>query len=404
MRTMTVKDLDCKGRRVLVRVDFNVPLAADGAVLDDRRISAALPTVQYILRHGGTPILMSHFGRPSGTGAEAAFSLRPVADRLQELIGGKHLVRFVEGACAGGDARSVVAEAAAGDVVLLDNLRFDPGEKSNDPALGAAIAALADAYVNDAFGTAHRAHASMVAVPDAMGGAPCVAGLLLEKEIHYLSEVLRDPGRPFVAVLGGAKVSDKLAAIENLLPRVDAVLVGGAMAYTFLHAQGRAVGASLVEGDMGHVADRLLKQASEAGVDLHLPTDHVCAERIEAGVNVRVCEIGIPPGWMGLDIGPETADVWADVVRAARTVVWNGPVGVFETPPFDRGTITLAKAAAEATRRHKAVTIVGGGETAAAVERAGVADAISHVSTGGGASLRMLEGAELPGVASLDRS
>ncbi len=287
--------------------------------------------------------------------------------------------------------------------MLLDNLRFDAGEKSNDPAFGAALAACADAYVNDAFGTAHRAHASMVAVPEAMGDAPCVAGFLLEKEIHFLSEVLRDPNRPFVAILGGAKVSDKLAAIENLLPRVEAVLVGGAMAYTFLQAQGQLIGESLLEEDMVPIAARLLEQASASGVELFLPTDHFCAERIGDGVDVRTCELGIPPGWMGLDIGPETVERWSGLLHTARTVVWNGPVGVFETPPFDTGTMALAHAVAKVTGRRKAVTIVGGGETAAAVERAGVAGEISHVSTGGGASLCMLEGAELPGLASLDR-
>jgi phosphoglycerate kinase len=403
VRTRTVKDVDCKGRRVLIRVDFNVPLAEDGSVLDDRRISAALPTIQHVIAHGGIAILMSHFGRPAGTGPEPSCSLRPVAARLRELVGSGQNVNFVEGSCVGEAASAAIAGAQAGDIVLLDNLRFEAGEKSNDAAFGAALATGVDAYVNDAFGTAHRAHASMVAVPHAMAGAPCAAGLLLEKEIHFLSDVLHNPTRPFVAVLGGAKVSDKLAAIENLLPKVDTVLVGGAMAYTFLHAQGGAIGESLLERGMVEVADRLLKEAAASDVELLLPTDHLCGTGIEAGGEVRTCELGVPPGWMGLDIGPETVERWSSVLHKAKTIVWNGPVGVFETPPFDTGTMALARAAAEATKKHKAVTVVGGGETAAAVERAGLADAISHVSTGGGASLRMLEGAELPGLASLDR-
>jgi len=402
MATAQVAELQCSGQRVLVRVDFNVPLESDGTIIDDRRIRAALPTIRHILKGGGLPILMSHLGRPRGVGPEAAFSLRPVAAALQALLGERHQVHFVDGACRGADAVAAIEEAKPGDVVLLDNLRFEAGEKSNDAELGAAVASLGDAYVNDAFGTAHRAHASMVAVPDAMKGKPRVAGDLLQQEIHYLSEVMASPGRPFIAMLGGAKVSDKLAAIRNLIPSVDAILVGGAMAYTFLHARGEHVGNSLVEPDMIETAAALLDEAEKAGTELVLPADHVCAERIEEDATVRVCEFGIPDGWMGLDIGPETQAAWAARLKAARTIVWNGPVGVFEQPPFDEGTVALAKAMAHATRKHHAVTIVGGGETAAAVERAGVAGRLSHVSTGGGASLRMLEGAVLPGLASLD--
>ncbi len=403
MPIASVKDLECRGQRVLVRVDFNVPLDANQAIMDDRRIRAAIPTIQTVLKAGGTPILMSHLGRPAGTGPEPGASLAPVATRLQSLLGSKHNVHFVEGACRGPAVETAIDAVQPGDVVLLDNLRFEAGEKANDSAFGAEVAALGQAYVNDAFGTAHRAHASMAAVPDAMpSSAPKVAGLLLDKELHFLRSAIDDPKRPFFAVLGGAKVSDKLGAITHLLPHVDAVFVGGAMAYTFLKATGEDVGASLVEADMVDTATSLRAQADDAGTELLLPLDHVCAQRIEAAADTRVCEIGIPEGWMGLDIGPETRASWAARLSGAGTVVWNGPMGVFEQPPFDAGTVAIARAVADATRRHKAVTVIGGGETAAAVERAGVADQVSHVSTGGGASLRMLEGADLPGLASLD--
>ncbi|MDP7070162.1 MAG: phosphoglycerate kinase [Phycisphaerales bacterium] len=401
MATRSVKDLECRGKRVLIRVDFNVPLDG-GDIVDDRRLKAALPTIETVLRGGGLPILMSHLGRPGGTGPELPYSMRPVAERLQKLLGAAHQVRFVEGACSGEAAATATSAANPGDVILLDNLRFESGEKKNDPVLSASIAALGDAYVDDAFGTAHRAHASMVGVPEAMQDRPRVAGLLLEKEIHYLADVLANPQQPFIAILGGAKVSDKLAAIRNLLPKVDAVMVGGAMAYTFMAARGDGTGSSLVECDMVDMASELLSQAVDASTTLLLPLDHTCAESIGDNVATRTCELGIPPGWMGLDIGPETLADWTTRILQARTVVWNGPVGVFEQRPFDTGTVGLAKALARATHSHRAVTVVGGGETAAAIERAGVADRISHVSTGGGASLRMLEGAELPALASLE--
>jgi phosphoglycerate kinase len=311
-------------------------------------------------------------------------------------------VHFVGGACGGDAAKEAVAAASPGEVVLLENLRFDAGEKGNDAAFGAAIASLADAYVNDAFGTAHRAHASMVAVPMAMSGKPRVAGLLLEKELHFFSETLASPSRPFAAILGGAKVSDKLAAIRNLLPRVDAIFVGGAMAYTFLHAAGEAIGESLLEEAMVETATALMEEAAASNTELILPNDHLCAQEIAPGVSTRICELGIPAGWMGLDIGPETLRAWQGRMLEMKTILWNGPVGVFEQPPFDQGTIGLAKALAQATHKHHAVTVIGGGETAAAVKAAGVSDRLSHVSTGGGASLRMLEGADLPGLTSLE--
>ncbi|MCP4758358.1 MAG: phosphoglycerate kinase [Planctomycetes bacterium] len=401
MATRSVKDLKFRGKRVLVRVDFNVPLAGN-EIMDDRRLAAALPTIQHILKGGGLPVLMSHLGRPAGNGPEAAFSLQPVAVRLQAMLGEQHKVHFVDGACEGAAAEAAIAGAGAGDVVLLDNLRFHAGEKKNDQALSAAIASLADVYVDDAFGTAHRDHASMVGVPDAMRDRPRVAGLLLDREIHFLARVLDDPQRPFIAILGGAKVSDKLAAIRNLLPKVDVILVGGAMAYTFMAARGDSVGDSLVEEGMMDMARELMSLAEGASTELLLPTDHRCAESIGVDVPVRTCEIGIPTGWMGLDIGPETLADWTRRILDAKTVVWNGPVGVFEQPPFDEGTVGLAHALAKSTRKHRAVTIVGGGETAAAVERAGVSSEISHISTGGGASLRMLEGAELPALGSLE--
>jgi phosphoglycerate kinase len=402
MPTRSVRDIDCQGKRVLIRVDFNVPLDDTGAILDDRRIAAALPTIQYVLKGGGIAVVMSHFGRPAGTGFEREYTLAPVAERLQSLLGDKHPVHFVSGACVGDAVTAAVSSASPGEVVLLDNLRFEPGEKSNDASFGAAVALLGDAYVNDAFGTSHRAHASMVAVPQAMSRAPRVAGLLLEKELHFLSDTLADPKRPFAAILGGAKVSDKLATIENLLPRVDAIFVGGAMAYTFLRAAGESIGESLLEEDMVPTARLLLEESANSSTEIVLPTDHQCAERIEANAKVRICELGIPKGWMGLDIGPETEAAWRGRLLNMKTVIWNGPVGVFEQPPFDHGTIGIAKTLAQATHKHHAVTVIGGGETAAAVRAAGVADRLSHVSTGGGASLRMLEGADLSGLDALE--
>lgn len=402
MPIRSVQDLDSRDKRVLIRVDFNVPLDDSGEILDDRRIAAALPTIQHVLAGGGIAILMSHLGRPGGTGFEEALTLAPVAERLQRLLGAEHPVHFVRGSCVGAAAKEAIDAASPGEVVLLDNLRFEPGETCNDPAFGGALASLGNAYVNDAFGTAHRAHASMVAVPSAMPGAPRVAGLLLKKELHFLSETLADPGRPFAAILGGAKVSDKLAAIRNLLPRVDAIFVGGAMAYTFLHAAGEAIGESLLEEELVDTARGLIEESAASSTELMLPTDHRCAQEIAAGVPTRVCELGIPPGWMGLDIGPETLNAWQARMPGMKTIIWNGPVGVFEQSPFDQGTIGLAQSLAAATRTHHAVTIIGGGETAAAVKAAGVADHLSHVSTGGGASLRMLEGANLPGLAPLE--
>ena len=385
-----------------MRVDFNVPLDPNGQIIDDRRIRMALPTIQHVLEDGGRLILMSHLGRPSGNGPEAAYSLKPVAERLDELLGKRHSVDFAVD-CIGPEAEAVVHSLEPGNAVVLENLRFHPGEKKNDPEFAATIAQHGDIYVNDAFGTAHRDHASMVGVPEQMSGKPHVAGLLLMKELEYLSSAIMEARSPFYAVLGGAKVSDKLGAIHYLLDRVDVILVGGAMAYTFLSSQGHVVGNSLVEQDMIETAGSLLKQAEASGKKILLPIDHQCATSIDDSDGVRNCEIGIPPEYMGLDIGPETAEAWKDDIAKAKTVVWNGPLGVFERSPFDQGSRAVAEGVAKATKHH-AVSIVGGGETAAAIESFGMSNKFSHISTGGGASLKMLEGASFRSVELLDEA
>jgi len=387
MAKRTIQDVPVAGRRVLMRVDFNVPLDAAGAITDDRRIRLALPSIRSVLHRGGRLILVSHLGRPGGAGFESPLSLRPVAARLDELLEGL-TVNFVEGDCTGTAAADAVMALADGDVLLLDNLRFDSGEKSGDATFAATLAAYGDVYCNDAFGTAHRLDASMVAVPAAMSGRPRVVGLLMEKELRYLAGTLAAPRHPFVMILGGAKVSDKLGAIRNLRDAVDSILIGGAMAYTFLRSTGVSVGSSLVETSMLDTAGQILREPGHAAP--LLPDDHRCGRRNMAGTPVETFE-SIPGGWMGLDIGPGTARRYAKVIEGARTVVWNGPVGVFETPPFDAGTRCIAEAMVRATEKG-AVSIVGGGDTAAAVEAFGLAGRFSHVSTGGGASLRMLEG------------
>ena len=399
MAKKSVASLDPQGKAVLVRVDFNVPQDDAGAITDDRRIRMALPTIKSILDRGGKAILMSHLGRPAGKGFEAEFSLAPVAKRLAELLG-----RPVELATDTGGPDSLAKARAlpAGGVLVLENVRFNKGEKKGDDKdYVAGLAALADAYVNDAFGTCHRTEASMHAVPVAMKalGKPAVVGFLVEKEIQYLADAIRRPKRPFVAILGGKKVSDKIAVITNLLSVCDQVLIGGAMAYTFSLAQGGKTGTSLVEKDKLDLARELL---AKAGGKLVLPVDTHCADAFSATANKQVVKAGeIPDGFEGLDIGPETARKYAEIVRAAGTVVWNGPMGVFELPPFDAGTKAVADAVAAATA-HGAVTIIGGGDSAAAVEQLGYADKVSHVSTGGGASLEMLEGKSFETVAVLD--
>jgi phosphoglycerate kinase len=399
MAKKTVATLDPAGKAVLVRVDFNVPQDDSGAITDDRRIRMALPTVRSIVDRGGRAILMSHLGRPAGKGHEPAYSLAPVARRLAELLGRPVPLAADTG---GPDSVAKAASLPAGGVLVLENVRFNKGEKKgDDAAYVAGLASLADAYVNDAFGTCHRTEASMHAVPVAMKalGKAAVVGFLVEKEITYLADAIARPKRPFVAILGGKKVSDKIAVIENLLTICDRVLIGGAMAYTFSLAQGGRTGKSLVEPDKVDLAKELI---ARGGDTLVLPVDTHCADAFSATATKRIVEAGaIPDGFEGLDIGPATAAAYAAIIRSAGTVVWNGPMGVFEMPPFDAGTKAVADAVAEATGRG-AVTIIGGGDSAAAVEQLGYADRVSHVSTGGGASLEMLEGKAFDTVAVLD--
>ncbi|MBY0113744.1 MAG: phosphoglycerate kinase [Phycisphaerales bacterium] len=408
MPKKTIAHIDVKGKKVLIRVDFNVPLE-DGKITDETRIKAALPTIKSVLDRGGSAILMSHLGRPEGKGFEGEYSLAPVAKRLDEILGlgGGKNVAFPSQDCVDDKAAAAVAAMKPGDVVLLENLRFHKAEKKGDPAFSAKLAAYADVYVNDAFGTCHRPEASMVGVPKALGNKPKVSGFLVEKEIKYLDNVLAAPAKPFVVVLGGAKVSDKMAAIEHLLPKADAVLVGGAMAYTFLKAKGKQVGNSRVEEDRLGDAKRALDLAAKLKSELYLPVDHVCGNEFsEHPSDVEVFENdagGIKPGFMGLDIGPKTQAIYAGVLRKAKTIVWNGPMGVFEWGAFAVGTKTVAKAIVEATGAG-GTSIVGGGDSAAAVEQFGLADKFSHVSTGGGASLEMLEGKKFESVAVLDEA
>ena len=384
-----------------MRVDFNVPLDEGGRITDDRRIRLALPTIQSVLTRGGKLILMSHLGRPEGKGYEASESLEPVAARLRELLP-KVTVHFPGHDPVGPEVDAAVKAMRDGEIVLLDNLRFAKGEKKSDEGFAAKLAALGEIYCNDAFGTAHRNDASMYAVPKLMAGKPRVAGLLLQKELQYLSEALQHPKKPFVAVLGGAKVSDKLGAIRNLLGKVDAIVVGGAMAYTFLKAQGKNVGSSLVEESMLAEAASIIKDAT-GKAQLLFPVDHVCGKEISATTPVKTFEENIESGWMGLDIGRKSTDHFTKTLQAAKTIVWNGPLGVFEIPPFDAGTCQVAAAIAGATKAG-ATSIVGGGDTAAAAEQFNMANQFSHVSTGGGASLELLEGKKFDSVDLLDNA
>jgi phosphoglycerate kinase len=383
----TIKDIDLRGKRVLVRVDYNVPIK-DGSVGDDTRIRAAMPTLKYLLEQGAAVILCSHLGRPKGS-PNPKYSLRPVATHLSELMG--RPVAFAE------DSIGPVAEEAAkalnpGDVLLLENTRFHPEEEKNDPEMSRQLGKLADIFVNDAFGSAHRAHASTEGVAHYL---PAVAGFLLEKEIRYLGQAIADPEPPFVAILGGAKISDKIGVIRNLLKKADQILIGGGMANTFFKAQGYPVADSLVEDEALDTARELLQDATNK---LRLPVDVVIGDRFEAEAESKVMPMGpVPEGWRILDIGPETISAYGKSIAGSGTVVWNGPMGVFEFPRFAQGTFELAKAVASSD----ALTIVGGGDSVAAIQQSGMADRITHISTGGGASLEMLEGLELPGVAAL---
>jgi phosphoglycerate kinase len=393
MAKLSIRDVNVEGKRVFIRVDFNVPLK-NGVISDDTRIRASLPTIQYALEHGGTVVLASHLGRPKGKPA-AEFTLRPVADRVSSLLG--RTVVFADD-CIGKPAQDAVAQAQRSTkVVLLENLRFHSGEEKNDADFARSLASLADMYVDDAFGAAHRAHASVEGITHLLPQA--AAGLLMERELKYLGHVLEAPDRPFVAILGGAKVSDKIEVIENLLGKIEALLVGGAMAYTFFKSQGLPIGRSLVEDDRLDSARRLMTDATRRGVRLCLPTDHVVADRIEAGVAHEVISVNDPAigNRMGVDIGPLTIKAYDQVISTAKTVVWNGPMGVFEVDAFAAGTSAVARSVAAV----HGTTIIGGGDSIAAVHKAGVAGRITHISTGGGASLEFLGGRTLPGVAAL---
>jgi len=383
MATKTVADVDVKGKKVLMRVDFNVPL--DGSTItDDRRIAQALPTIKNVLDRGGRLILMSHLGRPKG-GPEAKFSLKPCATRLGELLG--QPVAFADD-CIGPAVESAAAALQDGQVLLLENLRFHKQEEKNDPAFAQSLARLGDVYVNDAFGTAHREHASTFGVPQAMVGKPRVIGFLIQKELKFLGEAVTSPTRPFVAIMGGAKVSDKIAVIENLLSKADLLLIGGAMAYTFFMAQGKRIGKSLVERDKVELAKSLL---DKWGGKIKLPVDTVISNKMTDDAETKIVEGDIPDDMEGFDIGPKTAELYAKEIARSKTVIWNGPMGVFEKKPFAAGTKAVALAVASATSSSGAVTIIGGGDSAAAVEQMGLSEKVSHVSTGGGASLEFLE-------------
>ena len=396
MAKRTIRDLDVAGKRVLVRVDFNVPLDEDGRIIDDTRIRAALPTVEHLLTQGASVILMSHLGRPRGQRVPA-LSLAPVAERLSQLL--ERAVGMAPD-CVGDEVAAQAAALQPGQVLLLENVRFHPEEEQNEQTFAQQLAELGDAYVNDAFGAAHRAHASTEGVPRCMGAG--ASGLLLEREISYLDEALRRPQRPFIAVLGGAKISGKIELIEHLLDRVDALLIGGGMAYTFFKAMGLEIGDSLLEEDRLDTARQLLTRVEDEGLDLQLPADCVVTDRFAVDAQAQVvARDAIPRGWQGMDIGPQTRQCYADQIARGGTIVWNGPLGVCEMAPFAQGTQQIVQALAAATREG-ALSIIGGGDTSAAVVQAGLAQAMTHISTGGGASLECMSGRVLPGVAILD--
>ncbi|MGY8758836.1 MAG: phosphoglycerate kinase [Planctomycetota bacterium] len=385
-------DYDFDGKCAFVRVDFNVPLS-DGIIGDDTRIRAALPTIQHILNNGGAVICASHLGRPNGQVVEA-LRMAPVAEHLQSLLGDKHTVLTATSVC-GEDAVAAAEALEAGEVLVLENLRFEAGETTNDAALASKLAAMADVFVQDAFGTCHRAHASTAGVPAIL--KPALAGMLLDKEIKAFANAFESPKRPVVAVIGGAKVSDKIVVLENLLDKVDRVLIGGGMAYTFLKAQGKTVGSSLCEDDRLDTALAVINKAADKNVELLLPSDHLVADSFSETANTQVVGDNIPDGWMGLDIGPETTALYRERLVSAATVVWNGPMGVFELEPFSHGTSAIAKVLADSD----CLSVVGGGDSVAAIKKNKVEDSISHISTGGGAFLEMLEGKQLPGILAL---
>ena len=400
MAKKTVADVDVKGKRVFMRCDFNVPLNDDGKITSDDRIVKAMPTIKSILERGGALILASHLGRPEGK-PDPAYTLKPVAKRLSELVGKE--VLFAD-SCVGPDFKAKAAALKAGQVLLLENVRFhkeetikdkaakeDPQLRQSKDAFAKQMADMADVYVNDAFGTAHRDNASMYTVPQLMKGKPRVIGFLVEKELKYLGEALKNPVRPFVAILGGAKVSDKIGVIENLLDKVDRIVIGGAMAYTFLKAQGKGIGKSRCEDDFLDKANQLLDLAKDKGREVVLPVDSMAVKEIKANVGYKTVGEDVPDEWIGVDIGPKTRTLFAAKLKGAKTVVWNGPMGIFEIEPFDAGTKAVAVAVAEATDKG-ANSIIGGGDSASAVQKLGLEDRISHISTGGGASLEFLEG------------
>ena len=404
MNKKTIDDVDLMGKRVLVRVDYNVPVDEDGHITDDARIRETLPTLNYLLSQGTRIIVMTHFGRPKGQVVES-LRLAPIAKRLTELLGDRQWGAIeVAPSSVGPEVEKAVAAMDEDDILFLENLRFHPEEEKNDPEFARQLARLGDVYVNDAFGAAHRAHGSTVGVARAMHeqGKPCVSGILMARELDFLGRLITDPQRPFVAILGGAKVSDKIGVIRNLLDKVDTLLIGGAMAYAFEKAQGREIGKSLYKEEDGPVAAEILQLAREANADLRLPQDFLVADR---DAEDAICEMvpadKIPPDMMGMDIGPHTIADFSAVIESARTVFWNGPMGRFEVSPFAEGTRAIATALCHATD-HDATTVIGGGDSAAAVKQMGLSDQITHISTGGGASLEFLEGIELPGVAALD--
>lgn len=393
MAKKTIEDVNVQGKRVLVRVDYNVPLTPEGTVADDKRIVAALPTVKYLLEHGARVILCSHLGRPKGT-VKPEFSLKPVAARLKELLPGVK-IDFASD-CIGEEAKEKAMALQDGQILLLENLRFHKEEEKNDPEFAKELASLAEIYVSDAFGTVHRAHASTAGVAAYL---PAVAGFLIGKELSIMGQALENPQRPFVAILGGAKVADKIGVIKNLLQKCDSLIIGGGMAYTFFAAQGYGIGDSLLDKDSIGLAKDLMAEAESRGVKLLLPVDTVVAKEFAADAEHKTVKVSeIPDGWQGLDIGEESRKLFAGVIESAKTVIWNGPMGVFEFPAFAKGTAAVAEACAKC----QGTTIIGGGDSASAVKKLGYADKMTHISTGGGASLEFLEGKVLPGVAALN--